>query len=67
MDIMANGENIWLQEHLYTDTKYKSGRFSKERIKAITGVEYYPMHTFICERFFSTFCATKNFKIKHLC
>ena len=67
MDIMAQSEDKWLQNRLFTDTKYKSGRFSPDKIKQITGVKYYPMHTFICERFFSTFCATKNFKIKHLC
>ena len=36
-------------------------------IENITGVPFYPMHTFICERFFSTYLTTKKFKIKQLC
>ena len=67
MNIMNDTEDVWLQKQLWTDTKYKSFTLKKTKIENITGVPFYPMHTFICERFFSTYLTTKNFKIKHLC
>lgn len=67
MEIMQDPDDSFLQEKLYQDTKYKSGRFSPNILKNITGVPYYPMHTFICERFFSTYLTTKYYSLKHLC
>jgi hypothetical protein len=67
MEIMADLEDIWLQEKLFIDTKYKSYRLDTKNLHNVTGVPYYPMHSFICERFFSTYCAVKKIKIKHLC
>jgi hypothetical protein len=67
MEIMEDKNDIWLQNRLYQDTKYKSGRFSPEILEKLTGVPYYPMHTFICERFFSTYMAINKHSIKHLC
>jgi hypothetical protein len=67
MDIMNDAEDVWLQKQLWRDTKYKSYTLKKTKIENVTGVPYYPMHTFICERFFSTYLTTKKFKIKQLC
>lgn len=67
MEIMSDKNDTWLQDRLFLDTKYKSGRFSPEVMQKITGVPYYPMHTFICERFFSTYIALNYKSLKHLC
>ena len=67
MEIMADTGDVWLQERLYSDTKYKSYSLNKTKLQNVTGVPYYPMHSFICERFFATYCAAKKIKIKHLC
>ncbi len=67
MEIMFDQEDKKLQEMLWIDTKYKSWSLNRDKVTQITGVPYYPMHTFICERFFSTYCAVNNPKIKQLC
>lgn len=67
MEIMFDEEDKKLQKMLWIDTKYKSYSLNRDKISKITGVPYYPMHTFICERFFSTYCAVNNPKIKQLC
>lgn len=67
MGIMLDKNDAWLQERLWRDTFYKKGQTKKETLKRICGVDYYPLHPFIAERFFSTYLAVKNIKVKNLC
>lgn len=67
MDIMQDENDAYLQERLWRDTFYKRGQTKKETLRNICGVEYYPLHPFIAERFFSTYLAVNNIKIKNVC
>ena len=51
MDVMKTSKD--LQERLWADSKYRK-KLPEQAVKDI-GVNYYPLHAFICERFFSVF------------
>lgn len=46
----------------WRDSNYPG--LSKEDLKLYTGLDYYPMHTFLLERLFSVWIDTKPYKIK---
>jgi hypothetical protein len=52
MDIMTDAEHT-LSDRLFADSKYRR-KLSPKAIEEM-GINYYPMHPFICERFFSVF------------
>lgn len=66
MEVMRSDEEIralcW-QDSRYT--KLKKEPLSGEAVKQL-GVEYYPMHPFICERFFSQWLEYQNLKVVYL-
>lgn len=59
-------EDEEISDALYVDTKYKSKLKHPVGIEKVTGVPYYPLHTFICERLFSTWLTMNNYSIKHI-
>lgn len=65
MTAMLDERDTELQTKLNVDTRYKSEK-SKEHLKKTFGSPYYTLHPFICERFFSTFLAYHNYKVKHI-
>lgn len=48
------------KEQAWTDSGYKG--LSSERLKEVTGLDYYPMHTFILERLISILIDNKGIK-----
>lgn len=65
MTAMLDTRDTELQAKLNVDTRYKS-ELNKGHLKTTFGFPYYTLHPFICERFFSTFLAYHNYKIKHI-
>jgi hypothetical protein len=66
MDVMVNDAEInklcW-QNANYTKLKREP---LTDKAKIDLGVGYYPMHPFICERFFSQWLETQNLKVEYL-
>ena len=65
MNKMEEDEEIkklcWQNSNYY---KLKNNPKFSQRVKEHLGVEYCPMHTFLCERFFSLWMNDQNFKIE---
>lgn len=55
MSVMSNDSEV--RELVWKDSGYHKKRRMSEKLKADLGVNYYPLHTFICERFWSVFVA----------
>ncbi|MEM0354415.1 MAG: hypothetical protein QXW79_02440 [Thermoplasmata archaeon] len=63
MRVMQEDEEI--KKMLFVNTGYKAHE-NKSHLKRQIGLDYYPMHPFICERFISTFLNERlNYKCKH--
>lgn len=63
MKIMSQKE---IKKLLYKDAMYKGKKISPEQCEKVFGRPYYTFHPFVCERFFSTYCAVKGITVKHL-
>jgi len=50
---------------LFMNSNYKKGLPFTEETKKSTGVDYYPYHPFICERFFSYYVQLKGLKVDY--
>ena len=48
------------KKEAWEDSGYKA--LTSERLKQVTGLEYYPMHTFILERLLSVWIDNKELK-----
>lgn len=48
------------------NSKYKGAKLSNEECVNVFGKPYYTYHPFVCERFFSTYCAVKGIEPKQL-
>lgn len=49
------------KHEVWQDSNYKG--LEKDKLKQYTGLDYYPMYTFLCERLFSIWIENKNYKI----
>lgn len=67
MAIMEDVEDKWLQDRLNANSGYKKKTLI-ERLLAVTGFPHYTLHTFICERLFSTWLSLHGnpYSLKHL-
>ncbi|HET6224661.1 MAG TPA: hypothetical protein VFF27_00185 [Bacteroidia bacterium] len=52
---MCNKDNKELQNIIWQDSGYHKKKTMPEKLKQELGVNYYPYHTFLCERLFSIF------------
>lgn len=52
---MCNKDNKELQNIIWQDSKYHKAKTMPDKLKKDLGVDYYPYHTFLCERLFSIF------------
>lgn len=65
MSIMNTNEAI--KSLLFKDAKYKDAKLSAEECLQVFGVPFYTFHSFVCERFFSTYLAVnKEISIKQI-
>lgn len=67
MEVMENDEHI--KKLCWTDSGYYRLRSVPEfaaRVKQFLGVNYCPLHTFLCERFFSAWLEDKKLKIEYI-
>ena len=53
------------KEQAWNDSAYKG--LPKERLKEATGLDHYPMHTFILERLLSVWIDNKGIKTLDIC
>jgi hypothetical protein len=70
MEVMRDKSNKPLQHILWKDSNYHRKREPeiKARLIKYLGIDYYPYHTFICERLFSLYMqVNKHITFKHLC
>ena len=49
------------KQEVWQNSNYKG--LEKDKLKQYTGLDYYPMHTFLCERLLSIWIENKNYKI----
>lgn len=64
MKVMQEDEE--LQPLLWQDSGYHKKKNMSQKLKDDLGVPYYPMHTFICERFWSVYLAMNpQIKFRH--
>lgn len=67
MEVMDNDQRIrslcWRDSGYY---KLRSVPEFAERVKQFLGVNFCPMHTFLCERFFSIWIENKNLNIQYI-
>ena len=61
MDVMENDSSI--RETIWRDSGYQKKRNMTDKLKADLGVPYYPLHTFICERFWAVYLAINAEKV----
>lgn len=67
MELMENDPSI--KEKCWKDSNYyklKGSQELSERVKKYLGVNYCPMHTFLCERMFSLWLNDRNLKVVYL-
>ncbi len=50
---------------LFMNSNYKKGLPFTEETKKSTGIDYYPYHPFICERFFSYYVQLKGLRVEY--
>jgi hypothetical protein len=62
MEVMSTDAECW-KDSGYTKLKREP---LSDNAKVDLGVGYYPMHTFLCERFFSQWLETKKLNVKYL-
>lgn len=65
LDIMTDPTDEWLQERINRDSGYKK---KVKNIECMTGKPYYTLHTFVCERLFSTWLSINSnpYRLKHI-
>jgi hypothetical protein len=64
---MENKENKELQNIIWQDSNYHKKYTMSEKLKRELGVNYYPYHTFLCERLFSIYLnKNKHITCEHL-
>ena len=61
MEVMVSMKELW-QNSNYTRLTGPP----PERLQAAWGVDFWPLHTFLCERFFSVYLQDKNYKIERV-
>lgn len=66
MEVMETNETV--RDLCWQDSKYTKLKREplSDQAKHSLGVEYYPMHPFICERFFSQWLERQNLNVKYL-
>jgi hypothetical protein len=64
MTVMDNDEEI--RERVWKNSGYHKNKSMSAKLKADLGVNYYPLHTFICERLWSVYLAMNpSVKFRH--
>lgn len=61
MKVMESDKRLWQNSGYTRLTGPPPGR-----LQEAWGLDYWPLHTFLCERFFSVYLQDKNYKIKHV-
>jgi hypothetical protein len=67
MEVMEKDEEI--RTLCYQDSRYYILRENKpfrERVKQFLGLDYCPLHPFVCERFFSVYLMEKQFNVQYI-
>lgn len=67
MDLMEN--DLEIRSRCYEDSQYYKLTHNpefKERVKRYMGLDYCPLHTFLCERMFTLFINSKKLDVKYL-
>jgi hypothetical protein len=58
--------NAELNKMIWQDSGYHKKKRMSAKLKQDLGVPYYPLHTFICERFWSVYLAmNRQIKFRH--
>jgi len=64
IEVMSNKEDVELQSLLWVDSGYKPNyKYWRENLKRKLGIDYYPMHPFVLERFITNFT---HFYVKNI-
>jgi hypothetical protein len=74
-EVFIEYQNLLKKAVELLETKYKKGAWTDsgynalttERLKEVTGLDYYPMHTFILERLLSVWIDNKGIKTLDIC